>query len=368
MGLALAGIGTALPTHSISQDEAARLAKVVCCSNAQQTALLPALYRYTDIATRHFVLGEAVVRDVLSGEALSASEFLPKGAPDERGPSTGRRMDHYRREALPLAIRAGGRALEHAGCLPKQVTHLITISCTGFSAPGVDTGLICGLGLPPTVARTHIGFMGCHGAINGLRVAQAFVRAETSAVVLLCAVELCSLHFYYGWDPEKVVANALFADGAAALVGIEPRAGPRSVWEVAATGSYLLPDSEDAMAWRIGDHGFEMTLSPRIPGLINQRLRPWLAEWLRLQGYSLEHVHTWALHPGGPRILGAVEKALGLPAEASAASRAILRECGNMSSPTLLFILERLLNAGEATPCVALAFGPGLVVEAALLL
>jgi predicted naringenin-chalcone synthase len=240
------------------------------------------------------------------------------------------------------------------------------VSCTGFVAPGIDVALIHGTGMAPTVQRTHVGYMGCHGALNGLRIARAFTGAESDARVLLCAVELCSLHFHYGWNPSKMIANALFGDGAAAVVGVSASAAPADAWQVAATGSCLVPDSAGVMTWTIGDHGFEMTLAKQVPGLIAKHLRPFLHDWLGRQGVRLEEVRSWAVHPGGPRILSAVEEGLGLRREALAASRAVLAECGNMSSPTLLFILDRLRREGAGRPCVLLGFGPGLTAEAAL--
>src|SRR5205807_1380827 len=142
-----------------------------------------------------------------------------------------------------------------------EITHIITVTCTGFEAPGTDVALLAGLGLRPTTQRLQIGFMGCHGAINGLRAAQAITAADARARVLLCAVELCSLHYRFNWEPERLVANALFADGAAAIVaGGEVDSPQGEPWRLKATGSCLIPNSQDAMSWRIGDHGFEMTL------------------------------------------------------------------------------------------------------------
>jgi len=233
--------------------------------------------------------------------------------------------------------------------------------------PGFDIALIKLLKLAPTVSRTHVGFMGCHGALNGLRVASALVHADPEARVLLCAVELCSLHFSYGGDHGKVVANALFADGAAALVAGSAAQAPTNAWRLLAAGSCLFPDSEDAMTWRTGDHGFEMTLSPGVPDLITQHLPSWLAAWLIQHGVTIPQVRSWAIHPGGPRILTAATSCLDLPPDATTTSREVLAECGNMSSPTILFILERLYRRTAPRPCVALAFGPGLSVEAALL-
>jgi len=206
--------------------------------------------------------------------------------------------------------------------------------------------------------------MGCHGALNGLRVANAFAAANPGARVLVTAVELCSLHYYYGNAADKLIANAIFADGAAAVAGC---AAPRpSGWALRASGSCLIPESAADMAWTVGDHGFAMTLSRKVPGLIAAHLRPWLEGWLRDNGLSLSDVRSWAVHPGGPKILVAVEEALNLPPAALAASRGVFADRGNMSSPTVLFVLDRLRKAGAPGPCVALGFGPGLVAEAAL--
>jgi predicted naringenin-chalcone synthase len=372
MSLAILSIGTALPEAVISQRDAAAIARWVCCRTAEHETWLPTMYEQTGIQKRHMALSVELVRDLIDGTRHSGSVFLPSGREDDCGPTTGQRMEHYARLVPPLAREAARQAVARSGRAAAEVTHLVTVSCTGFMAPGVDVALIEGLGLALTVQRTHVGYMGCHGALNGLRVARAFTKAEPESCVLLCAVELCSLHYHYGWNPSKMVANALFADGAAAVVGVAAGSGdPRRTggadhWRVAATGSCLVPDSAEVMTWTIHDHGFEMTLAKQVPGLIAKHLRPWLCDWLGKQGVRLEEVGSWAVHPGGPRILSAVEEGLGLPATALAASHAVFAECGNMSSPTLLFILERLRCEGARRPCVMLGFGPGLTAEAAL--
>jgi predicted naringenin-chalcone synthase len=367
MSLALAGFGTAVPATRITQAEGLGIARTLCCRTDEQATWLPGIYTHSGIETRHLAFGTDLIRDILEGTRLSGSPFLPTGAPDDRGPTAGERMRHYAEHAGPLAVRAARAALERSGLGPRDITHLVSVSCTGFRAPGVDVELIKGLGLAPTVPRTHLGFMGCHGALNGLRVARAFVEADPAARVLLCAVELCGLHYHYDWDPQRMIANALFADGAAAVVGVPDATAPAGAWRVAANGACLFPDCEDAMTWTVGDYNFEMTLSKRVPGLIGEGLRPWLEAWLAESGVALQDVASWAVHPGGPRILGAVEEALGLGREQAAASRAVFAEYGNMSSPTVLFILERLWSQGAPGPCVALGFGPGLAAEAALL-
>ncbi len=363
MKFKILGLGTAVPPNTMSQQEATELAHKVVCQTEQQQRLLSVLYRKAGVENRHTALPHRIAEQWLPPSIADESES--KLAPTF-GPTTAERMQYFAEHAPPIALRASEQALTNAGMEPREITHLVTVSCTGFDAPGVDTALIRGLGLRATTQRIQVGFMGCHGAINGLRTAQAIAGSDPSAKVLLCAAELCSLHYRFVWDPERIIANALFADGAAAVVG--SAASPKEIdsWSVAATGSCLIPDSEDAMTWRIGDHGFEMTLHAQVPELIHRHLRPWLAEWLPQHGQSLETIASWAIHPGGPRILSAIAESLSLPLEATNVSREILASHGNMSSPTVLFIVNRLRELKAPRPCLALGFGPGLFAEAAL--
>jgi predicted naringenin-chalcone synthase len=353
------GLGTAVPDESIDQVESARVAEQRCCDDETQRRLLNRAYRSSEIHKRHSVL----LRQA-DGQFVYANLFPPRVSPADLGPTTQVRMDIYAREAAPLVVLAARRALDHAQVSAEEITHLISASCTGFFAPGLDYALINELRLPTRIQKAHLGFMGCHAALNALGVAHAICRSNPAAKVLVCAVELCTLHFQYGWDPEAIVANALFADGAAAAIvsAAGPAKGPRMV----RAGSLLFPNSLEAMSWRIGDHGFRMTLSRRVPQLIHQYLRGWLSEWLAESDRRISDIGTWAIHPGGPRILTAAEEALQLAPSQTAASHAVLAEYGNMSSPTLLFILARLQRERASGPYVALGFGPGLVGECAL--
>ncbi len=361
MKFTILGQGTAVPEHSIDRSESIDLVASDSWRSEKERRILRALYRRTGGEKRHSVLLHKRLTE--DGGSQYDPLFQPNGA-DDMGPSVGARMEVYEERAFPLALRAAASAIERSGLSGADITHLVTVSCSGFCAPGVDLKLIEFLSLPATLERAHIGFMGCHGALNGLRVARAFANADPTANVLLSAVELCSLHYHYGWNPEQVVANALFADGSAALVGTLCDANEG--WSISATGAYLFPDSEGAMSWRIRDHGFAMSLSPKMPTLITEHLRAWTESWLGDQGLALGDIRSWAVHPGGPRILSSVAAALGLERSALTTSRDVLREYGNMSSPTILFILDRLERAKAPLPCVALAFGPGLVVEAVL--
>jgi alpha-pyrone synthase len=388
MSFEILGLGTANPASSVTPKEGLAIARLLAGPDVRTSTWLGPIYASAGVARRFQIIGFLAMQDALNGSNETGSPFLPTVANDGVGPTTAERMKVYTEEAGPLALRASADALSDSELFPSSITHLVTVSCTGFAAPGVDYALINGLALNPTVQRTHIGFMGCHGAMNALRVANAFATADPAARVLVCAVELCSLHYYYGSAADKLVANAIFADGAAAVVGrqgtedkiqetetqkhsgigVFPDSCPpnHDPWFLRASGSCLIPDSAADMNWSVGDHGFEMTLSRRVPGLIAKHLRPWLESWLSDNGLSLGDVRSWAIHPGGPKILSAVQESLCLSQETMAASWSVFADFGNMSSPTVLFVLDRLRQANAPRPCVALGFGPGLVAEAAL--
>lgn len=361
MALRILAVASGSPA-SIDQLAIADHALPLSTDAPEQERMLKALYRRTRIRSRGTVLLDE------SGGAMNYDFYPVRVAAEDRGPLTEARMHRYERHAGPLALRVASEALGKSALLPRQITHLITVTCTGFFAPGIDCRLVEGLSLERTVERMQLGFMGCHALLNALRVAAAIARSEPEARILVTSLELCSLHFQYGWDADRVVSNSLFADGAGALVagfasGADAEDGR---WTMTHGGSCLLPDSADAMTWRIGDHGFQMTLSAQIPELIVQHLAAYVDRWLSGSGLARDDVGTWAIHPGGPRILDAAEKALGLTPESTAVSRQVLGDHGNMSSATMVFILERLLNSGGQLPCVALGFGPGLTIEAAL--
>ena len=356
-------IGVAYPAHEIKQEAALALAQRVCCTDDRQKRFAKVLYQHSGVNTRHAVLPLAEADRWAPNGPLNAD-----GSPN-LGPSTAIRMEYYREHALPVAYRAAQQAFNRSGCEPQEISHVVTASCTGFTAPGVDLGLIELLGLAPTTQRVHVGYMGCHGTINALRAAHGLAHADAHNRVLVCAVELCTIHYAFQWSNERMLGNALFADGAGAVVlgaAVKSRSAARPPWRLAATGSCLFPDTADAMTWNIGDYGFAMALSTELPRLIQENLGKWLSSWLDLNGLEVSEVNSWAVHPGGPRIVEAVEAAMGLRREQTAVSREVLAAHGNMSSATVLFILQSLLERGAKPPCIMLGFGPGLVAEAAL--
>lgn len=359
------GVATAFPRHSASVEVATHYAQQMSCVDDAQAGKLAKLYRRTGVETR----GSVLLEEEPAGQITQS--FYPSLSDDDHGPTTRDRNERFRVEAPPLAVSAAGQALEMSGCDPSQITHVITVTCTGFNSPGIDIELIEKLGLPQTTQRLQIGFMGCHALINALRAARGLVAADPDACVLVCSVELCSLHYQYGYNAQRIVSGSLFADGAAGVIvagpDVDVAGGTEECANVVATGSSLIPNSRDAMTWLIGDHGFEMTLEASVPGLIESHLKPFLEPWLAKYGESVESIAGWAVHPGGIRILQSVESALDLNNGELDISREVLREHGNMSSATLGVVMQKFRERGVGRPWLMLGFGPGLETEVALI-
>jgi len=271
-------------------------------------------------------------------------------------PPTSRRMQVYAEEAPKLALGAIAKLRERTAL--DGITHLVVASCTGFVAPGVDQIIARELGLEG-VERTLVGFMGCYAAVSALRTAYHIVRSEPEARVLAVTVELCSLHLQNTQQLESLLAQLQFSDGAAAaLVTGEPGG-----LEMSHLFSMQLEESADLIQWKIGDTGFEMTLSGEVPGRIQNALANEQARATLYNGWGPEQISSWAIHAGGRSILDAAEKGLELPQGSLWASREVLARYGNMSSSTLMFILAELIGRPDTGKGVAIAFGPGLAAE-----
>jgi predicted naringenin-chalcone synthase len=350
----LSSIGLATPAERLEQSRAADMVAALTAADERRARSVRALFRRSGVSSRSL----AILR---AGNGDPGAYYA-----GDTPPTTAQRMASYALMAAPLAEEAARRCLDHAGLDPTRVTHLVTASCTGFEAPGVDVGLFAALGLSPDVQRTHVGFMGCHAAINALRVARALAAAETGAAVLVCCAEVCSLHLQADDGDGAAVSNALFGDGAAACL-VRPGRDDPDAPALRATAARLFPEARDAMTWRIGDAGFRMTLSPTLPGVLERHVTPWMDRWLDEHGLTRPGIGGWAIHPGGPRIVQTLAGAMGLHERLARPSLDVLAEHGNMSSPTVLFVLERLLRADTPRPIVALAFGPGLAGEALLI-
>jgi predicted naringenin-chalcone synthase len=344
-------IGTAVPDHDVHATFISFAERFL--PDRRSRVLFKRMVARSDIAHRYstFRPGENPDR------ACDADGFYPLDA----FPTTGARMDHFSAHAAALAERAV-RDLGIEG-ERERITHLVTASCTGFTAPGVDQQLVTRLGLNPSVERTSVGFMGCSAAVNALKVAHHIVRSEPEARVLVVNVELCTVHFQQTGEIEKILSALLFGDGAAAALVTADATGVALRDFRAAT----LPDSEDLITWNVGDQGFDMHLSGDVPGRIAGTLRGELArndDGGVLRGQRPEEVDLWAVHAGGRTVLDAVEQGLSLDPEALRWSRGVLRDFGNMSSATIMFVLQRMMRTvSREAQGFGMAFGPGLVAE-----
>lgn len=389
MPVVIASIETAVPDLSYSQADASELLQRLPSYSEKEKWFIRRLYANTGIDRRH-----TVIEDYAKNP--NDYSFFPKNETLLPEPTLQTRNDLYIREADRLSILVTRRLLAatphvHA----EEITHLITVSCTGFSAPGFDLHIVKSLGLPQNIHRFHIGFMGCYATFPALKLAADICVARPDARVLLVSVELCSLHFQQRPEMDFLIANSLFADGAAAALvtsasnvtnppprenaadmsvvrggtGESERHEPTRIPAIALNRfiARVIPDTEDDMTWKIGEHAFDMTLSAYVPKFIEQNIGTIVDDVLTEAGSGRQAVRLWAIHPGGRAIVDRTAHALDLPEAALRHSYEVLRNYGNMSSATILFVLKRILESPETGPLFAAAFGPGLTVEAALL-
>ena len=341
-------IGTALPPHDVHAAFVG-FARTLLRTDKERV-VFDRMAERSGIAHRfsHFRPG------LPGGASADADGFYPRGA----FPGTARRMAVYAERSVELACRAV-EALDVAG---ERITHLVVASCTGFTAPGLDQLIADRLGLGGGLERTLIGFMGCYAAVPALRAAHHAVRSDPAARVLVVNLELCSLHLQETGDLATILSFLLFGDGAsAALVTAEPEGIALRDFR-----AVTIPDTQGLITWAIGDQGFDMHLSGLVPSRIASALR---AERARnddgglLRGDRASDVALWAVHAGGRTVLDAVEIGLELPGDALACSREVLRDVGNVSSATIMFVLQRLLEGRGPAPGMAMAFGPGMAAE-----
>ena len=345
-------IATGVPPHDIHR-AFLRYAFTLLENDKRSAMLLQRMAERSGIEHRYSFLGPAP--DGHRGPAFDIESFYVRG----QFPDTAARMRLFEARAPELAAKTVEKL--ELGLDRNRVSHLLITCCTGFSAPGLDIEVIERCNLPRSIERTIIGFMGCYAAINALKSAHHIVRSEPEARVLVLNLELCSLHFQETTELEQVLSFLVFSDGcAASLVSAE------------ATGlgidSFLalsIPDSSQLITWRIGELGFDMHLSGQVPGQIGKALRQLDSQVT--SGKDPLAIDLWAVHPGGRSILDAVEKGLGLPADALASSRSVLAKYGNMSSATVMFVLREILERAESgqNGC-AMSFGPGLTAETML--
>jgi predicted naringenin-chalcone synthase len=360
----LVSIGTAVPSNTYTQGEIAGFMIRYFGLEGDAVRKLSLIYDKSGIELR---------RSVLADFRAGGSPALFKCS--TVNPSLSDRMRVYKREAVCLAADAVSDCFSQ---LPgkdrdqlKEVTNLITVSCTGMSAPGLDIQLMQQLGLPNDVHRTSVNFMGCYAAFHALRMADSICRCEEDAVVLVCMVELCSIHFQPGDETETLVVNSLFADGAAAaIVTSGKKAGKLKSphLEICGFSGEVIHDGASYMTWDPGEEGFLMGLDAMVPKVIQEHAGRMIHAAVRKFNLKKEDIGAWAIHPGGRRILEATAGSMNLPLEELSASFNVLRRYGNMSSPTICFVLKEIRQHDwkNKRHIFAAGFGPGITIETAL--
>ncbi|MBA2664970.1 MAG: type III polyketide synthase [Bradymonadaceae bacterium] len=365
----LYSLSTALPPFTATQEHSLHFMQRVIEASAgpdevdRALMFLEAIHESCGIERRYSAI-EDFTRD--NAEDFS---FFPKNWALAPVPSTAKRMELFEPVSMALCEEASRKALVGAGVKAGEVTHLIVATCTGLYAPGPDILLVKRLGLGASTRRTVIGFMGCYAAFTGLRMAEQIIAADPEAVVLQVCVELCSLHYQRSFEPQTIIGNCLFGDGCAAAVWAGRDRFEGGLADLVTSHCEISHDSLDQMQWHVGDEGFLMHLDVEVPQTLRRGGAAFIDTLCRRAKIAVSDVQDWAVHPGGPKIVDAVRDAAGLEEHDVAISRSVLRDYGNMSSATALFVLERQLAARRrGGPLVLLGFGPGLTMEGAVML
>ncbi|MFS8616200.1 MAG: type III polyketide synthase [Solitalea sp.] len=353
-------IGTALPPHRHRQSDILEFMLDMYRPPQADVGKIRRLYANCGIESRYSAISDYSV-------SPGGYSFYPNRPDTASFPDLETRMQWYHRHATRLSVQAIRKCLSRTDDL-NGVTCLITVSCTGMSAPGLDISLIKQLGLPLTIQHTSVNYMGCYAAIHALKLADAICRADRHSRVLIVCTELCTLHFQQEYSLDHIASSLLFADGAAATL-VTGDDCPEKGLHLSRFYSEIALDGEDHMTWELSGKGFLMHLGRLIPQLVRENMDPLLQRALKKAAIGRERITRWAIHPGGKKILQNVQQSLDLDEGQLAPSYKVLRNYGNMSSPTILFVLKEIMENlnGSQEKVFAAAFGPGLTLETLIL-
>jgi len=353
-------IGTAVPGHRSKQTAILEFMHAAY-GNETASRKLNMLFSHSGIDERYSVLPDF--------DKSRNEHIFFNGVPSVANVES--RLSVFKERAVPLAIEAIHTAFNKLDTTVSEhgVTHLITVTCTGLSAPGIDAGIIGQLNLPDDIYRTSVNFLGCNAAFHALKIADMICKTDAAAKVLVVCVELCTLHFQPKDNHDNLLSNTIFGDGAAALVITPAASAQRKGLTLNGFYSLLLNKGRDLMGWNITPLNFEMILDAKIPEFIGGEAEMIVEKASAKYKIDPKQIDNWAVHPGGKKILDTVKRQLHLTDEQLQPSYKVLSEYGNMSSPTILFVLDELMNdesrLGENI--FSIGFGPGLSIETALL-
>ncbi len=353
----IVSISTAVPQYRHEQGNILEFMQQVYAINEQEKRKLRFLYRKSGIDIRYSVIGDY-------SRPLHEWKFYPHSENLEPFPSLEQRMDWYNKYAAPLSVDAIRKCLDHK-IKAEEITHLITVSCTGMSAPGLDLQVMELMDLPKNMFRTSLNFMGCYAAIHALKLADAICKSEKQARVLVVCTELCTLHFQREGTMDNIASSLLFADGAAAVI-ITPDDYRLKGLHLKDFCAEVVTKGKKDMAWELSSSGFLMTLSGYVPDLIGEDIEPLTLRALQKNLLGIKDISHWCVHPGGKKILEVIHKSLLFNNGQLDHCYQVLRHFGNMSSPTILFVLKEImqeLDYSRQNNVFGLAFGPGLTME-----
>ncbi|TXK73868.1 type III polyketide synthase [Paenibacillus sp. N3.4] len=354
--IAILGIGTAVPDFLLDQADTSHRLTQVLSDYPDSARWAKRIFKQCGVETRYTCEPNLL-------ESSDNCRYFSQ-SPDRLVPSTADRMDTYKKESVPLVLNAARKALLDGQVSASDITHLITVSCTGQFLPGLDTVLVQQLGLAATVNRIPLNFLGCAAGLKAVCLARQLASSSSAAKILIVCVELCTLHIQPSGDREALFGASFFGDGASACIVGSTNSPHIGMFQLGSDHSILLPDSAEEMVWEVGNYGFDLFLSTNIPKLIGKFIPEQIEQLIK----GDQKPNIWAIHPGGKGIIDTLEEIFDLSDEQTRPSRTVLRNYGNMSSATILFVLDetrKQLSEREAGPTngIALAFGPGLSCE-----
>lgn len=353
-------IGTGVPAFKHRQQDILQFMQHIYAFTEADQRKLRFLYHHSGIETRYSAIGDY-------SRPMPEWKFYPHTENIEPFPAIEQRMTWYHKFAAPLSLEAIRQCLD-GKMKEAEITHLITVSCTGMSAPGLDLQLAELMELPKTLFRSSINFMGCYAAIHALKLADIICKTDDKARVLIVCTELCTLHFQRDATIDNVASSLLFGDGSAAALIVPDTFIGRGL-TIDSFYSEIVPKGKKDMAWEISSTGFLMTLSGYIPDLIEEDFESLVTKALQPSGLKAEDIQHWCIHPGGKKILEVIGKKMQLSSEVLQPSYQTLKDYGNMSSPTILFVLKKIMHQlhqhSKKVPekIFGAAFGPGLTME-----